>query len=63
MQRMVKNPAIKTRYANALILILFLSARYSKIPKKIRKINFRKFPIAIPVYIDSEDEILELISR
>jgi hypothetical protein len=63
MQRMVKNPAITARYANALILTLYLRARYSKIPKKISRIIFRKLPIAIPVYIDSKDEILALISR
>jgi hypothetical protein len=62
MQRMVKNPVIKIKYANELILTLFLRVWYNKIPKKIRRINFRKLPIAIPVYIESRDEILSLIS-
>jgi hypothetical protein len=62
MQKIVKNPVIKARYANALILTLFLRARYSKIPKKISRINFRKLPRPIPVYIESKEETLSLIS-
>jgi hypothetical protein len=62
-QRIVKKPVIKARYPNALILTLVLRARYSKIPKKISRINFRKLPTAIPVYRESKDEILSLISR
>jgi hypothetical protein len=62
MQRMVKNPVIKIKYVNTLIFTLFLRAWYNKIPKKIRRINFRKLPIAIPVYTESKDEILSLIS-
>jgi hypothetical protein len=48
MQRMLKNPVIKARYAKALIFTLFLRDMYSKIPKKIIRINFRKLPITIP---------------